>query len=116
MQHQISGIISRKGAPFTEKDCLGFIGNIQNGLSRANRVRVGRHRYWLMKYLEEQGGSGTVMDALVLDVQSRRVQVVLTDILLEGDLPKGQGVQPGDMIQVKISRVNSLDNSFKLEW
>ena len=116
MQHQLSGIISRKGTPFSEKDCQGFIGNIQNGLGRANRVRIGRHRYWLMKYLEEQGGSGTVMDALVLDVQARRVQVVLTDILLEGDLPKGQGVQPGDMIQVKLGRVSSLDNSFKLEW
>jgi exoribonuclease-2 len=116
MQHQLSGMISRKGTPFTEKDCQGFVGNIQNGLSRASRVRIGRHRYWMMKYLEQQGGSGTVMDALVLDVQSRRVQVVLTDILLEGDLPKGSGVQPGDIIKVKIGRVNALDNSFKLEW
>ncbi len=116
MQHQISGMISRKGTPFSEKDCSGFVGNVQNGLSRASRVRIGRHRYWLMKYLEQQGGSGTVLDALVLDVQSRRVQVVLTDILLEGDLPKGRGVQPGDMIKVKLGRVSRLDNSFKLEW
>ncbi len=116
MQHQLSGMISRKGSPFSEKDCQGFVGNIQNGLSRASRVRIGRHRYWLLRYLEEQGGSGTVLDAMVLDVQSRRIQVVLTDILLEGDLPKGQGVQPGDMIKVKLGRVNALDNSFKLEW
>ncbi|MDA3970731.1 MAG: ribonuclease catalytic domain-containing protein, partial [Desulfobulbaceae bacterium] len=118
MQHQLSGMIARKGTPFTEKDCLGFVGNIQNGLGRASRVRIARHRYWLLRYLEEKGGSGTVLDAMVLDVQSRRVQVVLTDILLEGDLPasKGHGVQPGDMIQVKLGRVSSLDNSFKLEW
>ena len=116
MQHQISGMVARKGTPFTEKDCSGFVGNIQNGLSRASRVRNGRHRYWLLKYLEEKGGSGTVMDAMVLDVQSRRVQVVLTDILLEGDLPKGSGVQSGDMIQVKLGKISRLDNSFKLEW
>lgn len=118
MQHQLAGIISRQGTPFTEKDCKGFVGNIMHGLARANRVRSQRHRYWLLRYLEEGVGVGRRMPALVLDVQARRVQVVLTDILLEGDLPLNPGVrvQAGDMVQVKLAKVSALDNSFRLEW
>jgi len=118
MQHQLAGIISRQGTPFTEKDCKGFVGNIMHGLARANRVRSQRHRYWLLRYLEEGVGVGRSMPALVLDVQARRIQVVLTDILLEGDLPLNPGVrvEAGDMVQVKLAKVSALDNSFRLEW
>ncbi len=118
MQHQLAGIISRKGTPFSEKDCKGFVGNILHGLGRANRVRSQRHRYWLLRYLEESVGVGNSMDALVLDVQARRVQVVLTDILLEGDLPHNPAahVESGDTVKVKLAKVSALDNNFRLEW
>ncbi|MBU0682490.1 MAG: RNB domain-containing ribonuclease [Proteobacteria bacterium] len=118
MQHQLAGIISRKGTPFTEKDCKGFVGNILHGVGRANRVRSQRHRYWLLRYLEESVGVGNSMAALVLDIQDRRVQVVLTDILLEGDLPLSSAahVEAGEMITVKLAKVNVLDNNFRLEW
>jgi protein involved in polysaccharide export with SLBB domain len=58
------------------------------------------------------------MQAMVLDIQPRRVQVVLTALLLEGDLPVSQAmhVEPGDMIMVKVAKVSALDNSFRLEW
>lgn len=118
MQHQLAGIISRKGTPFTEKDCKGFVGNILHGVGRANRVRSQRHRYWLLRYLEESVGAGNSMAALVLDIQDRRVQVVLTDILLEGDLPLSSAahVEAGEMIKVKLAKVNPLENNFRLEW
>jgi exoribonuclease-2 len=118
MQHQLAGIISRKGTPFTEKECKGFVGNILHGVGRANRVRSQRHRYWLLRYLEESVGAGNTMAALVLEIQDRRVQVVLTDILLEGDLPLNPAarVEPGDTVMVKLAKVNVLDNTFRLEW
>ncbi len=118
MQHQLTGIISRTGTPFTEKECKGFVGNILHGVGRANRVRIQRHRYWLLRYLEESVGAGNYMPALVLDVQPRRVQVVLTDILLEGDLPLHPGgrIQAGDMVSVKLTKVSALDNNFLLDW
>ncbi len=118
MQHQLVGIISRKGTPFTEKDCKGFVGNILHGVGRANRVRNQRHRYWLLRYLEEGVGVGNSMDALVLDIQARRVQVVLSDILMEGDLPHNPAghVEAGDTVRVKLAKVSALDNSFRLDW
>lgn len=118
MQHQLVGIIRRTGTPFSEKDCKGFVGNIMHGLGRANRVRSQRHRYWLLRYLEENVGVGNSMPALVLDIQDRRVQVVLTDILLEGDLPPNHvgHVEAGDTVSVKLAKVSVLDNNFRLEW
>ena len=58
------------------------------------------------------------MPALVLDIQARRIQVVLTDILLEGDLPLHSvgRVEAGDMVSVKLAKVSALDNNFLLDW
>ena len=117
MQHQLGRMLSRQDR-FTVKECNGFISDILRNLGRANRVRFQRHRYWLLKYLQQQVGVGGTVDVLILEIQPRRIQVVLLDILLEGDLPVGQGprVEPGETVQATLAKVNVLDNSFRLEW
>lgn len=118
MQQQLTHVLQGKGPLYSLSDCKDFSHAILAAQGRANQVRQQRHRYWLLKYLAMEVGQGRLLDALVLDIQPRRVQVVLTDILLEGDLPRNQGaaVSPGDMIQVKLAKVSPLDNSFRLEW
>lgn len=118
MQHQLSSVLQRKETLFSLSECRDFAATILRAQGRANQVRYLRHRYWLFKYLETEIGVGNKMKALVLDVRPRRVQVVLTSILLEGDLPVNQGmpVEPGDTIMVKLAKVSALDNSFRLEW
>lgn len=117
MQHQLSRLLQRQER-FTVKECNGFISDILRNLGRANRVRFQRQRYWLLRYLQQQVGEGGQVDALILDIQPRRIQVVLVDILLEGDLPLGQGRQgkPGETVRVRLAKVSPLDNSFRLEW
>lgn len=118
MQHQLSSVLQRKDTLFSLSECRDFAASILRAQSRANQVRYLRHRYWLFKYLETEIGAGNKMQAMVLDVQPRRVQVVLTSLLLEGDLPVSQAmhVEPGDTIMVKVAKVSALDNSFRLEW
>ena len=118
MQHQLSSALQRKDTLFSVSECRDFAASILRAQSRANQVRYQRHRYWLFKYLETEIGAGNKMQAMVLDIQPRRVQVVLTALLLEGDLPVSQAmhVEPGDMIMVKVAKVSALDNSFRLEW
>ncbi len=60
-----------------------------------------RHRYWLLRYLEARVGER--MEALVIDRGPRRVNVVLTEILMEADLPVTSGVraEPGTKVMVK---------------
>jgi exoribonuclease-2 len=118
MQQQLCHVLQGKGALFSQAECRDYAGSIQHAQGRANQVRYLRHRYWLLKYLEQEIGVGNKMKALVLEVQPRRVQVVLPDILLEGDLPINQAmhVEPGDTVMVKLAKVSALDNTFRLEW
>lgn len=118
MQQQLSSVLQGKGPLYTLNDCRDIQSAIMTAQARAGKVRQLRHRYWLFKYLASEVGVGGRVEVLVLEIQPRRIQVVLTNVLLEGDLPLNQGynVSPGDIIKVKLARVSPLDNSFRLEW
>ncbi|WP_028582689.1 ribonuclease catalytic domain-containing protein [Desulfogranum japonicum] len=116
MQHQISNMIHGKGILFSSEECKSFAGVIQQKLSRANSVRQQRHRYWILRYLEPKVGQK--MNALVVGQGSKRVNLLLTDCLFDVDLPPNPyfPVDPGDMVRIRIAKVNPLDNILKVEW
>ncbi|MDP3696195.1 MAG: RNB domain-containing ribonuclease, partial [Desulfocapsaceae bacterium] len=116
MQHQLHSLVRREDLRFNEKMCKDFTAVITRTLTAANAVKQQRHRYWLLKYLEAKKGTG--MNGLVLDSNPRRVFLLLTDILMDIDLPApaGQVPQPGVMVQVKVTKVDALDNSVRFEW
>lgn len=116
IQHQLTSILAGQGSKFREPDLNGFANLITAAQSRINLVRQQRHRYWLLKYLESLKGEH--FPAFVLNKQNYKVQVVLKDFLLEGELPANQGVrhEPGDNIMVKLAAASALDLTFRLEW
>ncbi len=116
MQHQLHSIIRREELLFNEKSCKDFIAVITRTLAAANAVKQQRHRYWLLKYLEERRGGS--MNGLVLESTPRRIFLLLTDILMDIDLPAPSGPLPeaGIMVQVKVVKVDALDNSVRFEW
>lgn len=118
MQQQLANVLLGEGPLYSVADCRDFASRIQDSQTRVNQVRLLRRRYWLLKYLAMEVGVGNRLEALVLEIQPRRVQVVLTDLLLEADLPANQGmpVNPGDRISVTLAKASPLDNSFRLEW
>ncbi len=116
MQLQITSILQGKGPCFTTKDLTCLTGDMAAAGSRCNLVRQLRHRFWILKYLEpKQGGSEP---AFILARNNKRVRVVFTRFLLEGELPPNQGIHagPGDNIMVRIAKVKPLDNVLQLEW
>ncbi|MCK7513231.1 MAG: hypothetical protein MZV70_60520 [Desulfobacterales bacterium] len=54
-------------------------------MSRVGRLQAGRQRYWLLKYLEQRVGQKA--EAIVLVRRRNSYQVLLTDYMLECDLP-----------------------------
>ncbi|HET97796.1 MAG TPA: RNB domain-containing ribonuclease [Desulfurivibrio alkaliphilus] len=116
MQHQIYALRAGKGARFAESDMLDFSAAIATSQPQVNQVRRDRQRYWLLKYLA--GKEGSRVDALVVAGGPRRVTVVLTDCLLEADLPPGRGlnIQPGEIVPIKIARVDPLEGVLRVEW
>jgi len=116
MQHQLHSLIRRQDLCFNEKSCKDFIAVISRTLAAASGVKQQRHRYWLLKYLEERKGGS--LKALVLESGPRRIFLLLTDILMDIDLPVPPGPlpEPGIMVQVNIVKVDALDNSVRFDW
>ncbi len=116
MQHQIHSLVRREEIRFTEEMCKDFTSVIGRTLARANNVRQQRHRYWLLKYLETR--QEDTHTALVLESGPKRTFLLLTDILLNIDLPTpGRNrPDPGCRVQVKVLRVDALDNTLRFEW
>ena len=116
MQHQLHSLVRREDLRFNEKMCKDFTAVISRTLAAAGAVKQQRHRYWLLKYLEARKGSS--MNAMVLDSTPKRVFLLLTDILLDIDIPApaGQVPEPGVIVAVKIAKVDALDNTVRFEW
>ena len=116
MQHQINSVVRRLPPCFTDDMCNDFATVINRTLAATNAVKQQRHRYWLLKYLEERRGH--LIDAIVIESGPKRVGVVLSDLLMDVDLsaPHGTTVTPGSTIKLRISKVDALDNVLKLDW
>jgi len=76
-------------------------------IANVGRLQYARHRYWLLKYLENQIGQKE--EAVVLQKTRRNYQILLTQYMLECDLPISSGLdlKPEDLIQVTVQRVNA---------
>lgn len=116
MQRQIMALVRGQGAAFPDHELNGILADITRVQSRANLVRRLRMRYWLLKYLEPLVGER--VEAMVIDRGKKRITVLLTDLLLEADLPLTSGVnaEPGSVVKVRVAQVNPLDDLLKLAW
>ncbi|WP_136796643.1 RNB domain-containing ribonuclease [Desulfosediminicola ganghwensis] len=116
MQHQLNTITRRLEPCFTEDMCRDFSSIITRALSAANNVKQQRHRYWLIRYLQER--KGQLVNALVIDSGPKRVTLVLTDILMDVDLasPSGYRPTPGTTIQLRVSKADPMDNTVRFDW
>ncbi len=116
IQHQLVNIISGKGILFSDDECKGFAGILNQNLSRAGGIRRLRHRYWILRYLEPQQGS--TVPAIVVGQGPKRVNLLLKDCMFDVDLPLNPAfpVEPGDTVRIRLARVNPLDNFIRVEW
>ncbi|MFH0781020.1 MAG: RNB domain-containing ribonuclease [Pseudomonadota bacterium] len=116
MQHQLNSIIRRQEPSFTEEMCKDFISVLSRTLTNAQIVRQQRQRYWLLKYLADR--QGQYIDALVIQAGPKRINLLLTDLLMDVDLPPpgGKSVSPNNVVKVQIVKVDPLDNVIRFDW
>lgn len=115
VQRQMIHALKGKCCPYT-KEALNHIAIIlEEAYRKANFLKQNRVRYWLLKYLEQKLGEET--EALVLERLPRKYQLLLTGYLLEVYVPfeKGLDLAPGDMISVKIVKVNAREDMIKVD-
>lgn len=116
MQHQLNSIVRRQEPCFTEEMCKDFTSVLSRTLSTANNVRQQRQRYWLLKYLADR--KAQKIDALIINAGPKRVNLLLTDILMDIDLPTpgGRPLTNGSMVKVRVTKSDPLDNVVRFEW
>ncbi len=92
---------------YTAEQINEIITSLELPMSHVGRFQYTRHRYWLLKYLENQIGQKE--EAIVLHRARRNYQILLTQYMLECNLPISSGIElkPEDLIQVTIQRVNA---------
>lgn len=116
MQHQLNSIVRRRTPTFTAEMCKDFISVLARTLGGAQVVRQQRQRYWLLKYLADR--QGQYLDALVIQVGQKRVNLLLTDILMDIDLPPTgtKALAPNKMVKVQVLKADPLDNAVRFAW
>jgi len=116
MQHQLHAVIQGQGARFSRDACLDFISALEPNLVRAGAVRQQRQRYWLLRSLEMRQGAR--IEALVIHRGPLRLQLLLTDCLLDAEISPhpSRRHEPGETVLVRIARASALDSTLKLEW
>ncbi len=116
MQHQLNSIVRRRQPCFSNEMCKDFTSVITRTVTTANNVRQMRHRYWLLKYLEDRRGQQ--FDALVIESGPKRIFLLLTDILMDVDLPcpPGGKPSPGSTVKIRLIKADALDNVVRFDW
>jgi exoribonuclease-2 len=105
-QRQIRATLGLETA-YSAEQIADIINSLELPMNQVGRFQYTRHRYWLLKYLENQ--IGQKQEAIVLHRARRTYQILLTQFMLECDLPISSGIElkPEDLIQVTIQRVNA---------
>ncbi|MFO7557954.1 MAG: ribonuclease catalytic domain-containing protein [Desulfobacterales bacterium] len=108
-QRQIRAVLGLE-EPYSEEEIRTVIQTLENPMRNAGRIQFMRHRYWLLKILEEQ--TGQKKEAIVLDKRRDEYIVVLTEIMLECKLSQSSGtsLKPGDLIQITIQHADAQND------
>jgi len=93
--------------PYSADEIAHIIQTLEQPMNAVSRIQYRRHRYWLLKYLEEKVGDKE--EAIVLYRRKNNTHVLLTEYMLECALPVSMGIEikPEDIVQVTIQRVDA---------
>jgi exoribonuclease-2 len=77
-------------------------------------VRQARKRYWLLVWLSEQ--IGQPQEALVMEKQTHRWQLLLTQTMLLVNIPlkAGEGLVPGQTVELRLERVDPFEDVLRV--
>jgi exoribonuclease-2 len=112
-QRQVRAVLGLE-EPYTAEEVDLLIQSLEPPMSRVGRLQTSRHRYWLLKHLEQRVGQKA--EAIVLVRRRNSYQLLLTDCMLECDLPAAGSLdlKPEDLVQITIQKVDARRNLIAL--
>jgi exoribonuclease-2 len=105
-QRQIRAVLGLE-TPSTPEEIDNIIQLLEQPMRYVSRLQFTRHRYWLLKYLEKRIGQKE--DAVVLYKKRNNYQILITEYMIERDLPLSGGIdlKPEDLIQITIQHADA---------
>ena len=93
--------------PYPAEEIDRIVQCVEQPVGRVALIQRARNRYWLLKHLETQ--VGRKKEAIVLAKRRNAYQILLTEYMIECDLPLsgGMALKPEDMVQVTIQQANA---------
>ncbi len=112
-QRQIRAVLGLE-QPYTSGEIDRIIQLLELPMGNVARTQLGRHRYWLLKYLEQH--IGRKEEAIVLNKRRNDYQILISAYMTECDLPISRGfeLKPEDLIQVTIQNVSARKDLFQV--
>ena len=112
-QRQIRAVLGFE-TPDSEKEVERQLQLLEEPMNRVGRVQFRRHRYWVLRHLEERIGEKT--EAIILYRKRSSYLILLTDYLIECDLPgdRGPELKPEDLVQVTFQRVDARKDALNV--
>jgi exoribonuclease-2 len=115
-QRQIKGFITEGKPPYDEKGLEAIRIATEPVLKQLERIRRNRTRYWVLKFLKENREKR--FDAMVLNEQRNRYEILLPDFLLQADLKRRDDFSlfPGQSFLVEVKRADPWDDVLELAY
>ncbi len=114
VQRQLKHALETGKALYSEEELDQMIVQLRAQLGRAAFVHRKWVRYWILKYMEQEDIQ--MLNALVLDKNSRFAHLLLPDFLMETNAPlSGETpVSAGEMVRIKIERLNPREEILRV--
>jgi exoribonuclease-2 len=113
-QRQLKSVLIEDRKPYSEEKLKQMIVDTEINQTKINLVHEQRHRYWLIKYLEDKVGK--ILPALVLNQLLNRCNLLLTDYLLEVSIPSSpaDSLSPGTTIEIKLESADAHKGTIRV--
>ncbi len=115
LQRQIGAVLSGREAPYSKEALKRLAMEVEPAVRRAGRVRQARQRYWLLQWLKERRSEPR--RGLVMEYQTRRWQILLSEIMMLTAIPSqpGLSLEPGQQVSIAVERVDPFNDILRVK-
>lgn len=115
VQRQIKHFMATGSPLYGKEDLEQLITRLGAVQSKIFQIQRKWTRYWILKYMEQEDFQ--TLNALVLDHTDRFAHLLIPELLMETNLPLTDKarLQAGEMIKVKIERLNPREDVLRVQ-
>lgn len=115
VQRQIKAALGEGRPAYSEEVLEKILTHVRVQLGKVAFVHRKWTRYWILRYLEQEDIQ--TLHAIVLDKNAKFAYLLLPDFLMEvhAPLPQEQAVAAGEMVRLKIERLNPRDDLLRVQ-